>query len=300
MSQDAQAEFLRADEVSDDWNRCCCAPYHPLKVEFRQYIPMPGDGSSSDFSHLAGDISRDFGTYDKRRKYEFLQNLYLNQPVLFTMEREDGQRCCCKCPCKCLSDFVCCSFCQDNARIYLGSTPPPPEGKERGRPYGADIQKQIGAIIQPIFGGYCRPQLDLYGKNEAEPPFGVIQGPYCFGGWSELCCDFKFYVSNPSTGEVTGDLALITKKKPSSLAGAVVELMTDADVYTISFEQQAKLSAMQKATTLSAQIFIDYMLFDGNTEKCKDTDDGIYCYCWYCMIFGRLIPCYIYIPKNAS
>ena len=32
LNQDSQAEFLRVDEVSDDWNRCCCAPYHPVKV----------------------------------------------------------------------------------------------------------------------------------------------------------------------------------------------------------------------------------------------------------------------------
>ena len=42
MARDAQSEILRVDEVSDDWNRCCCAPYHPLRLEMRQYIPVPG------------------------------------------------------------------------------------------------------------------------------------------------------------------------------------------------------------------------------------------------------------------
>ncbi len=26
LNRDSQAEFMRIDEVSDDWNRCCCAP----------------------------------------------------------------------------------------------------------------------------------------------------------------------------------------------------------------------------------------------------------------------------------
>jgi hypothetical protein len=36
---DASAGLLRIDEISDDWNRCCCAPHHPLQLEIRQWIP---------------------------------------------------------------------------------------------------------------------------------------------------------------------------------------------------------------------------------------------------------------------
>lgn len=35
LTQTNENEILRIDEVSDDWNRCCCAPYHPLKLEVR-------------------------------------------------------------------------------------------------------------------------------------------------------------------------------------------------------------------------------------------------------------------------
>lgn len=30
-----EAEVMRVDEVSDDINRCCCKPFHPMKLEFR-------------------------------------------------------------------------------------------------------------------------------------------------------------------------------------------------------------------------------------------------------------------------
>ncbi len=62
LTQNNQAEFLRVDEVSDDWNRCCCRPYHPIKLEVRQYLPVPGDNTSSDFSHIASDIRGSWDT----------------------------------------------------------------------------------------------------------------------------------------------------------------------------------------------------------------------------------------------
>eukprot|EP01031_Cornospumella_fuschlensis_P040498 gene40498-49362_t len=55
LTKDSEAEFIRVDEVSDDWNRCCCKPYHPLRLEARQYIPMPGEGGNSDWAHLKSD-----------------------------------------------------------------------------------------------------------------------------------------------------------------------------------------------------------------------------------------------------
>ena len=28
-------EIMRVDEISDDCHRCCCSPYHPMRLEFR-------------------------------------------------------------------------------------------------------------------------------------------------------------------------------------------------------------------------------------------------------------------------
>ena len=52
LSQNAEHELLRVDEISSDWNRCCCKPYHPLRLEVRQYLPVPGDRTASDYGHI--------------------------------------------------------------------------------------------------------------------------------------------------------------------------------------------------------------------------------------------------------
>ena len=85
LTRDNQAEILRVDEVSDDWNRCCCAPYHPLRLEVRQYIPVPGDSVSSDWSHLTQDFFKDFGGLTGGRKQQKLKEMYREQPPLISM-----------------------------------------------------------------------------------------------------------------------------------------------------------------------------------------------------------------------
>lgn len=297
LNQDSETEFLRLDEVSDDCNRCCCSPYHPLKLEARQYIPLPVDNSASDYSHLKEDVVGDFQRLTKPKdKQTFTKNLYKSQPVLFSIIRDDGMRCCAF-PCKCLSTFVCCGCCQDGVHVYAGDVPKERQ-QELGRYKNPPISKLIGSAIQPVFGGWCGPTIHLRGEKQAdtEQPFGKIEGPCCFGGWSEMCFDFKFFTSWFNSPTKTGDVALITKKKPTSLAAGVRELMSDSDVYTIQFGNDNKLSASQKISVLAGQVLADYMYFDGNTEKCKVVDDGIYCYFFYCSVIGCLWPCYICIP----
>ena len=145
IKDDDNFEIMRIDEVSDDWNRLCCKPFHPLKLEVRQYIPVPRDGSSSDYAHLTQDAIKSFDNMVGRDtpghgRSEFLkaeQALYEKQPVMFTMLRDDGKRCCFKCPCKALGGFACFDFCKDGMTVYAGETPQI-GGKELGRPYELD------------------------------------------------------------------------------------------------------------------------------------------------------------------
>ena len=182
LNTDDQMEVLRADEVSDDWNRCCCAPQHPWKLEVRQYIPVPGDGATSDYAHLTAEMRNDWARFTGAQQQQHMRDMYKNSPVLFTVLRKDGERCCCKCPCKLLSCCVCCAFCQDGVSVYAGQTPEM-EGKELGRPYSPNPSAQIGSVLQPIFGGGCHPQLHLFeGANGPETePYGKIDGPCFFG-----------------------------------------------------------------------------------------------------------------------
>ena len=58
LSGQSEYEILRADEVSDDCNRCCCKPMHPLRLEVRQFIPNPG--SVAGVNHVNEDMERDW------------------------------------------------------------------------------------------------------------------------------------------------------------------------------------------------------------------------------------------------
>jgi len=297
-SQNAEAEILRIDEASDDWNRCCCTPYHPLKLEARRYIPLPGDNTGSDYSHLKQEVLNDYDRFTREGNAPFfIRDIYKTQPVMFTVLRDNGQRCC-KFPCKCLSTFVCCQCCQDGVHVYAGGLPKE-EDNELGVNLQAPAENLIGSAIQPAFGGWYRPTLHLRDGGDDVAPFGKIEGPCCFGGWSEMCCDFNFPISWFNSPTATGDAAVVVKKKPTSLAGGTAQLFGLTDVYSIQFKDR-ELSAAQKVSILSSQLLADYMLFDGNTEKCRSSDEGIYCYCFYCSIIGMLIPCYIFIPTNQS
>ena len=44
----------------------------------------------------------------------------------------------------------------------------------------------------PYLGGGCSPQIDVYEDHDSPRPNGRVNGPCCFGGCSELCCESKF------------------------------------------------------------------------------------------------------------
>mmetsp|Transcript_17945 Transcript_17945/g.25845 ORF Transcript_17945/g.25845 Transcript_17945/m.25845 type:complete len:141 (+) Transcript_17945:1229-1651(+) len=97
-----------------------------------------------------------------------------------------------------------------------------------------------------------------------------------------------------------GDLALITKQKPKNMTTAFVEAYTDADNYTIKFNNDVHLTGAQKATVLASQLLADYMYFNGNTKKFKEGNIGLTIYCFYCSIIGLIMPCCLYLPKHCG
>lgn len=196
-----------------------------------------------------------------------------------------------------------CGLLQDGINLYAGAINDE-ANNDLGRPPRDQTNKAniaerlIGSAIQPNYGGYCTPTIHLSTPKDPQP-FGKIQGPCFFGGWSEVCCNFKFFVSRFDSRHREGDLGVIIKKKPSSFGGLIREVLTDADVYSIEFYPEAGLDSSEKATILAGQLLADYMLFDGNTEKCKDTDSAVICYCCFYSFFGQICPVYIAIPKGG-
>ena len=69
-------------------------------------------------------------------------------------------------------------------------------------------------------------------------------------------------------------------------------------MYTIEFNPAANLSAKDKIVMITGQLLIDYMLFAGQTKKCDSDENFIYCYLFYCLCIGALVPCTLCIPKK--
>ena len=87
FTENAQNEVLRIDEVSDDWNRCCCAPYHPVRMEVRPYIPVPGDGTNSDMSHISNDLQSSWNNMNVIQKSQQVKELYKHYPPVMSFQR---------------------------------------------------------------------------------------------------------------------------------------------------------------------------------------------------------------------
>jgi hypothetical protein len=163
LTREAQAEIMRVEEKSDDWNRCCCSPNHPFRLEVRQYIPIPGDGSDSDYAHLSADFSNDFNRFTDQQKAEAMQSMYEQQsPVLLSMVRHDGMRCC-RLPCKCLACGVCFGCCIDGMSLYAGPIVDDKSINEVGRlsDHSPLNQRRVGSVTQPMYAGGCHPTFHL-------------------------------------------------------------------------------------------------------------------------------------------
>lgn len=117
-----------------------------------------------------------------------------------------------------------------------------------------------------------------------------------------MCFSFKFLISRFSSDRSSGDIGSITKRRPvtASQAAATLCCNGDADVYSVEFNTNAPTSTAQKVTALSAQLLIDYMLFDGQMQKWEIKDEVLYCYFCYCSIIGQLVPCCIAIPLKSG
>lgn len=151
--------------------------------------------------------------------------------------------CCCKKPC--LGCCACCEPCADGATMYAGAV--------EGEAGSLSPHSRIGAVRQPtMFGGAaCKPSIKLVDRSETD--IGTIEGPQCFGGCSELCCDTSF--------KLDGGRAVITKQKPHSLSDAMRELGTDADMFRLHFKDPSA-DATTKANMLGAMLLLDLMFFE--------------------------------------
>jgi len=165
--------------------------------------------------------------------------------------------------------FVCCEQCQDEMRIHAGDVGGnnDPSGYKGAGTFGDDRVCMIGKV--PIGGGGCTPTVELFerqapGVITAETmdatmgqPFGVVEGPMCFGGCADLCCDTNFQVSSAPGA---ADIADIIKKKPVGCGEWCKACCTPADTYDLKMKDGGKAwSPEKKAAIIAEMIHMDFM-----------------------------------------
>ena len=82
-------------------------------------------------------------------------------------------------------------------------------------------------------GGGCTPTVNVMDRSAGVPEkqAAVIEGPHCFGGILDCCCDTSFKISR--TKGKSGDLGRIVKKIPEGCDGWCRAACTTADTYDI-------------------------------------------------------------------
>lgn len=256
-------------------------PFHPLKLEVRAYIPLPGDFANNDYAHLSQDIMRSWGGYNPYDKMQYAREMYIQSPVLLSLIRKDGNR---LNPFrgKCLGMGNCLSCCADGMDAYKGKIPD--DFSDLGTPNRDPVYEtqKFASASQPICGGGCSPQINMY--DQAGSFFARLQGPCCFGGYSDLCRSYQFPVSGANSAEYAADVAMVTKRRPASWAAAYAQTYTNADNFTVEFSPNAQLDNVQKLSILSMQLLATYTLFE--TTKPSPNHNHV----CYCSVFGCLIP----------
>ena len=168
-------------------------------------------------------------------------------------------------------------FCQQEATLMSGSNP-------------EATQSAIGMTRQPCCGGIFTPTVNvMQGGNPDAEPFATVEGPLCcFGGLTEMCCDQEFPISSGSGGG-DGNVGVIVKEKPEDFSQAMKEIMTDSDLFTLTFKDPS-LDQNKKLALLSTVLLLDYMFFEQNQPW---EFDGSSCSVTCCNMYicGSLQPC---------
>eukprot|EP01010_Urceolus_cornutus_P000641 NODE_1158_length_1070_cov_343.041136_g883_i0.p1 GENE.NODE_1158_length_1070_cov_343.041136_g883_i0~~NODE_1158_length_1070_cov_343.041136_g883_i0.p1 ORF type:complete len:316 (-),score=74.99 NODE_1158_length_1070_cov_343.041136_g883_i0:121-1020(-) len=146
-----------------------------------------------------------------------------------------------------------------------------------------DESQILSRVKQPCCGGLFTPTVEVFSENK-ESAFAVVEGPTCcFGGLTEMCCEQEFVVS--SEAGKSADIGKIVKIKPEDAMGALKELATDADIFSLKFAKE--FSPSQKLALLGSVFLLDYMFFEQNSAvSCED--GGIKCTIFECYLCGTM------------
>jgi hypothetical protein len=252
-------------ENSDDCCRCCCAPNHPLFLEFYTLDP----------NTLKPNVAL---------------------PPMWTMERDGLCNKFVGC-CNCAESF------RDGMRLHDGGIPAGTKVGEVIPNSTKIIGSAAEASCCGQSSG-CTPTVHIFnGERSIQPgaeskPFLAVEGPCIFGGCSELCCKSTFPVTKLTDGyagpwpKKVGDVATIQKQAPDSLGAACKEAMTDSDKYIMEIHD-AMLPIEQRVNLLATTMLMDFMFFEQDNGMCGCQDGKLRITCCETYCYGCLCPCNI-------
>ena len=227
----------------------------------------------------------------------------VGEPVL-TMEKNGNCDNCAQCgPTNC---FVCCAKCQSKTWLHIGDVKTEREDKgcgpckvahwefPEGTPGLAENKRPnvFAEATVPIMGGGCTPTVNVMRRGAAQEmeQFAVIEGPTCFGGCMDLCCNTEFKVSR-GKGKA-GDLAVISKQKPDGFMELLIAMCTPVDKYQLHFTDNHGLHPTEKAAIMSEMVHLDFLFFEAEQPLCEYKAEEKMCYILLCTCycFGCLCP----------
>jgi hypothetical protein len=214
--------------------------------------------------------------------HSLLMHVEIQGNIYYTLERQGG----CSKP-----GLICCPACvegpcTDEMRMHRGNLQGSPG--ELG-----DANVMFTMRQAPAMESMFQPKINVFAQGSSEPRISLT-GPTFFGGCSELCCDSNFPVESPD-GKDKGHMA---KLAPRGFCDCLKECATDSDNFGVWFNENT--APDEKAAILSSAFLTDYMLFERDTGKCRDTGSNIECTLCLMYCCGCLCPVKWVCPKNQG
>jgi len=207
------------------------------------------------------------------------------QPMNIHAERKgccSGKMCLCCCTCAdcCTSEMV----------MYDGVIPA-----------GSDVGEYKDGEPPVIFRSKQAPAMEamfnptIITTDASGQEMSTIEGPCCFGGWSEIFCSSNFPAVNKQTQEKLGR---VKKLRPETCMQLICEVCTKSDRFQIDFEDN--VHADQKAGLVVSTLLTDYLIFESDQGLCGSDDNQ--CFCTMCQMYccGCIVNCILRIPKKGG
>ena len=206
-----------------------------------------------------------------------------NDETMITLERK-GMKCNCGGPKMCLPCCILSDACAEELIVH--------EGRIDGQAGNISEATKLSLIRQPApWGGCFTPKLEVLNQQGAVDT--VMEGPTCFGGWSELCCDASFVLKRGN--EPVATIKHLAPKDPMQACAAAC---TDSDNFEVTFTPTT--GPMDKANAIAAGLLVDFMFFEIDQGLCHCENGTLYCTLCLCYCAGCLIPCNCCISANRN